>query len=251
MSGENFTPGITNEVLLNEEACRVLQFKTPEAATGHFIWVNDSTQYRIAGVVKDFHYASFKRSIQPLLLINQPNEATTMQLKVSKGAETNILSMLQKTWKQLYPQQPFEGVWFDRELNDQHLHKDDLLFTGLLTLMAISIACLGLLGMVIYTAQNRAKEVAIRKVMGANVAQLIIIVAKEFMTLLLIALCIGLPVGFLAGNQFLQQYAYRIPVGVGILGSSALLLLLLGASTIGWQTFRTAAANPVKSLRTE
>ena len=117
--------------------------------------------------------------------------------------------------------------------------------------MALSIACLGLLGMVIYTAKNRSKEVSIRRVMGANVWQVILVMSKSFIWLLLLAVCIGLPLGFFAGEKFLQQYAFRISIGAGILISSAAGLLLLGGITITWQTLRTALSNPVKSLRIE
>lgn len=121
----------------------------------------------------------------------------------------------------------------------------------MLTAMALLIACLGLLGMVIYTTRNRAKEVSIRRVMGAKVGQVMLTISKEFISLLLIAVCIGLPVGFVTGSKFLQQYAYRIPVSLGMMAACALLLLLIGSITIGWQVYRTALANPVKSLRTE
>ncbi len=107
------------------------------------------------------------------------------------------------------------------------------------------------LGMVIYSTKNRAKEVGIRRVMGANVMQVIVTISREFVALLLLAVCIGLPIGFYIGNKFLQQYTYRIPVGFGIMAGSATALLLLGGVTIGWQTYRTVLANPVKSLRTE
>ena len=166
-------------------------------------------------------------------------------------AEGTIIPTLEKAWKKLYPNQPFKANWFDKQLYDQHLHKDDLVFIGLLTFMALSIACLGLLGMVIYTTKNREKEVGIRRVMGAKVVQVIATISKEFVTLLLISVCIGLPIGFIVGKQFLQQYAYRIPVNFWLLAASAAGLLLLGALTIGWQTYRTALTNPAKSLRTE
>jgi putative ABC transport system permease protein len=254
IAGENLPATSEKEshfVLINEEATRALQFKNPADAPGKVIWINDSTNYIIAGVVKDFHYASFLRRIQPLLLGTRPNEFKILNLKVAKGAEQAIILSLEKAWKKLYPNQPFEADWFDKQLYDQHLHKDDLIFIGLLTVMALSIACLGLLGMVIYTTKNRAKEVSIRRVMGANVSQVIFTISREFVTLLMISICIGLPAGFFAGKQFLQQYAYRIPVNVGILAASAAGLLLLGGITIGWQTYRTALANPAKSLRTE
>ncbi len=107
------------------------------------------------------------------------------------------------------------------------------------------------MGMVIFITQNRSKEVGIRRVMGAKVWQVIFTISKEFIGLLWLSVCIGLPLGFLVGTQFLQQYAYRIPVGFGILAGSAAALLCVGALTIGWQTYKTALANPVKSLRTE
>jgi putative ABC transport system permease protein len=151
----------------------------------------------------------------------------------------------------LYPAQPFEADWFDKALYDQHLHRDDLVFLGLLTGMALSIACLGLLGMVIYTTKNRSKEVSIRRIMGAGLKQVVVEISKEFVSLLLLAVAIGLPLGFLVGQQFLQQYVYRIPLGFGILASSGLLLLFIGAITIGFQTYRTALINPAKNLRAE
>ncbi|MBA2761862.1 MAG: FtsX-like permease family protein [Segetibacter sp.] len=255
IAGENL-PAATSEkgalfVVINEEACRRLKFNDPSDAIGKFIWLNDSTNYIVSGVINNFHYASFLRSIQPLLLANQPHEFRTLNLKVAKGAEQNIIPSLERTWKQLYPNQPFKADWFDKQLYDQHLHKDDLMFIGLLTTMALSIACLGLLGMVIYTTKNRAKEVGIRRVMGAKVMQVIVTISREFIGLLLLSVCIGLPIGFYAGQQFLQQYAYRVPVSFGIMAGSAAALLFLGGLTIGWQTYRTALTNPVKSLRTE
>ncbi len=255
IAGENLPAAASEKgtpfVLINEEATRRLQFKNAYDATGKFIWLNDSTKYIVAGVVKDFHYASFLRPIQPLLLANKPDEFRILNLKVSKGAEQTIIPSLERTWRKLYPSQLFEVNWFDKQLYNQHLHKDDLMFTGLLTAMALSIACLGLLGMVIYTTKNRSKEVSIRRVMGAGVMQVIVEISREFITLLLLSVCIGLPIGFMVGKQFLQQYAYQIPISFWMMAGSAAALLFLGALTIGWQTYRTALTNPVKSLRME
>lgn len=237
--------------LMNEEAARILHYKDPSDAIGKSLWVNDSTNYVIAGVVKDFHYASFLRSIQPMLLVNEPGKLRYLNLKVSDGGTPTIISSLNGAWKKIYPHQPFDAQWYDRQLYDQHLHKDDLVFIGMLTSMALLIACLGLLGMVIYTTRNRAKEVGIRRVMGAKVSQVMLVISKEFITLLLIAVCIGLPAGFVTGSKFLQQYAYRISVGFGLMAGCAISLVLIGGITIGWQVYRVAISNPVKSLRTE
>ena len=255
ISGQNLPASIpqsaTPYVVINEEASRQLQFKNPGESVGKLIRVNDSTKYRVSGVVKDFHFASFKRSIKPLMLINSPNEFKILSLKIEKGAEQTIIPRLNSRWKKLYPNQPFEKIWLDDELYQQHLHKSDLMFIGLLTGMALTIACLGLLGMVICTSKNRLKEAGIRRVLGAGAWQIVFVISKEFIVLMFISICIGLPLGFLTGSQFLQQYAYRIPISLEILAGSALALICLGGLTIGWQTYRTSLANPVESLRTE
>jgi putative ABC transport system permease protein len=240
-----------HSVVINEEASRQLQFKDPYEATGQVFWLNDSTQYQVSGVVKDFHFSSFLSSIRPLILVNQPKEFKILNIKVAGGSEKNIIPKLESEWKKINPHQPFDSSWFDKELYEQHLHGDDLVFIGLLTAMALTVACLGLLGMVIYTAKSRSKEVGIRRVMGAKVWHVIVEISKDFIWLLILSICLGIPLGFFAGEKFLQQYAYRISIGVGILGFSATALLCLGAVTIGWETFRTALTNPVKSLRTE
>jgi putative ABC transport system permease protein len=255
IAGKNLPDNVSEKgqqyVLINQETANILHFKNSSDAIGKLIWINDSTQYVVSGVVKDFHYANFQRAIQPLLLSNQQNDFKILNVKVAKGAEQNIIPSLEKEWKKLYPGQPFEASWFDKQLYDQNLHKDDLVFVGVLTLMALSIACLGLLGMVIYTTKNREKEVGIRRVMGAEVWQVIVTISKEFFILLLISVLIGLPIGIVTGKAFLQQYAYQVTIGFGIVAGGAAFLLFLGVITIGWQTYRTALTNPVKSLRTE
>lgn len=246
-----FDANDTKQVVINEEACRILKFNNPTDAIGNIIWFNDSTKYSIAGVVKDFHFASFQRHIRPLVLVNEPKEFNTLNLKIAANASKNIKTAVKEKWKKLYQYQPFEADWYSKILYDQHIHEDDLVFIGLLTIMAVSIACLGLLGMVIYTTKNRAKEISIRKVMGAGVAQLMIEISKGFVVMLLIAVCIGLPIGYMGGHQFLQQYAYRISLNAQLLLTCVGILFGLGTITIGFQTYKTATANPVKSLRTE
>ncbi|MBD0367847.1 MAG: ABC transporter permease [Flavisolibacter sp.] len=254
MAGTNIPSYTTNQTLyaiINEEAYRQLQYKNAFDAVGKTIWLNDSTQYQITGVVKDFHFANFLSSIKPLVLTYEPNKLNMLNLRITPGAEQAVLSKLEAIWKGLYPHQPFEAKWFDKELYERHLHKDDLAFIGLLTGMALAIACLGLLGMVVYTTKNRTKEVGVRRVLGAKVWQVVVVISKDFMMLLLLAVVIGLPIGYWVGSEFLQQYVYRINISFGIIMGSAAALLCLGAITIGYQTYQAALANPVKNLRTE
>ncbi|MBD0288318.1 MAG: hypothetical protein ICV79_23250 [Flavisolibacter sp.] len=180
-----------------------------------------------------------------------PDELNILNLKITPGAEQTVLPGLEAIWKELYPHQPLEAKWYDKELYERHMHKDDLAFIGLLTGMALVIACLGLLGMVVYTTKSRTKEVGVRRVLGAKVWQIMVVISKDFIKLLLLSIAIGLPIGYRVGSEFLQQYVYRINIGFGIIMGSAAALLCLGAITIGCQTYRAALANPVKNLRTE
>lgn len=238
-------------VMINEEACKVFKFKDPSEAVGKALQASDSNNYVVAGVVKDFHYSSFIQPIRPLLLANKPDEFKILNLKIAAAAAPTIKPSLESHWKKLFPHQPFESQWLKSQLHDQHMHKDDLTFIGLLTIMALLIACLGLLGMVIYTTKNRSKEVSIRRVLGAGIGQVMVEISREFFFLLLIAVCIGLPLGILTGSQFLQQYAYRIQINFSMIAACAAALLLIGGATIGWQVYRTAISNPAKSLRIE
>ncbi|GAA4410527.1 ABC transporter permease [Nibrella viscosa] len=238
-------------VLINEEAVQALRLGSPAEAVGQTIWLNESTERQIAGVVQNFHHSTLLRRIQPVVLYSRPSEFRILSLKVAAGAEETVMATLERTWKRHNPHQSLEAYWYDEKLYEQHLHRDDQTFIGLLTGMALSIACLGLFGMVTYTTETRIKEVGIRKVMGATFGQIVAALSGEFVWLLLIATLVGVPVGFLAGQAFLQQYAYHITVGVSLLLGCSVLLLSIGALTIGWQTYRAASANPVKSLRTE
>jgi putative ABC transport system permease protein len=237
------------QVLINEHAVKAFRLGTPQQALGQALWLNDSTQTRVAGVLKDFRFQPFLFPIGPLLLRYHPEHFNYLNVKVTAGATKNILPELERRWKQVIPYQPFQAEWFDQQLKEQNLQHQDQLFIGALTAMAMVIACLGLLGMVMYGTQARTKEIGIRKVMGANVHQLVRLLSRDFIILLGVAAAIGLPAGYQVGYLFLQQYAYHITIGAGILISCFCAILFLGGLAIGTQTIKAAMADPVKSLR--
>lgn len=255
LAGQNIPASVADSasrlVLVNEEAVRAFRLGEPGAAVGKILWLNDSTDVQIAGVVKDFRYTTLAMKMQPLLLRYQPADFRYLNVKVSatdpEGVKTNIAQI----WKKLNPYEPFAGQWYDDYLHDRHSHTSDISFMGLLLGLALSIACLGLLGMVTYTTKLRTKEVGVRKVMGARVDQIIWLLSWDFLKLLLIAGAIALPVGYLATSFFLMSFAYHISVSVGMLALCFGSLLLLGGLTIGWRTYLAALANPTKSLQSE
>jgi putative ABC transport system permease protein len=254
IAGKNLPPvegNIFKDALINEEACKILNFKTPSEAVGKIIKTNDTAGFHITGVVRNFHYASMQRSIMPLILADNADQFTRLNLKIQGVANQYSLEVIKSTWKKTFPNEAFNAQWFDQLLHDQHLHEGDLSGMGVLTGMSLSIALLGLLGMVVYTTQTRSKEVSIRKIMGASVTGIILQVSKSFTYLLLIAVAIGLPIGILLGNQFLNTYAFHIRIDFFLIIAAIVIFLLPGLCTIGWYTYRIAIANPVDLLRTE
>jgi putative ABC transport system permease protein len=255
LAGQNIPPSVADSasrlVLINEEAVRTFRLGSPGAAVGQTLWLNDSTDVQIAGVVKDFWYTTLAMKRQPLLLRYQPADFRYLNVHISAANPEGVKMAIARIWKKLSPYEPFTGQWYDDYLHDRHSHTDDISFMGLLLGLALSIACLGLLGMVTYTTQLRTKEVGVRKVMGARVDQIIWLLSWDFLKLLLIAGAVALPVGYLATSFFLMSFAYHISVGIDMLALCFGTLLLLGGLTIGWRTYRSALANPTDSLRSE
>jgi len=181
----------------------------------------------------------------------QPNRFRYLNLAVANGAEESVMAEVNQIWKRLSPYEAFTGQWYTDYLDQRHSHNEDINFMLLLVGLALSIACLGLLGMVTYNTSLRIKEVGIRKVMGAQVRQLVWLLSWDFIRLLLISGAIAFPVGTLLGYAFLMSFAYHVSIGIETLGSCLGILLLLGGVTIGWRTYRAAQTNPASSLRAE
>lgn len=238
-------------VLMNETAVKALQLGIAQQAVGQTLWLADSTEVQVAGVLKDFNFMSFKWNILPLVVRYEPKRFRLLQISVAAGAEGPVLPKIETLWKQINPREPLSYGWYQDELYQQHMHWDDQIFFYLLIGMALSIACLGLLGMVTYTTETRTKEVGIRKVMGATVWQIIFLLSRSFLGLLLLAGLIALPLGYMAGRLFLQEFAYHISLGAETLGLCFGAMLLIGGLTIGVRTYRAALANPAESLKRE
>ncbi|WP_019987664.1 ABC transporter permease [Rudanella lutea] len=240
----------SHRVVINEEAVRKLRLGSPAEAVGQTFWF-DGAELQVAGVVKDFRFTSFAWAIMPLVLRHQPGGLRYLNVAVADGATDNVRAEVAQIWKALKPYDPFAGIWYDDHLRERHTHADDTDFMGLLVGLAFSIACLGLLGMVTYSTQTRTKEVGIRKVMGAEVGQIVWLLSRGFVWLLLLAAAIALPLGFLAGHAILFHFAYHVSIGLETLGACFGVLLLLGSLTISFQTYRAALADPVKSIQTD
>jgi putative ABC transport system permease protein len=205
----------------------------------------------VAGVVKDFHFESLHTPIKPFILFPESWKRQLL-VKVSGAHLQQTISHIESSWKTLVPYRPFEFHFLDEDYNKLYSSEIRLgtimdLFAGI----AIVLACLGLFGLSAYTVQQRFKEIGIRKVLGASVQNVLLLVSKEFLLLVMIAFIISIPVTFWAMHKWLQDFAYRINISIWVFAAAGLAALLVALLTVSFQAIKAAIANPVKSLRTE
>ena len=241
-------------VMINETAVKDLGI--PEPAVGkQLLWGDDNdTMYyvTIVGVLKDFHFTSFKNQIKPFAFISDPRRQWYLTIKLSTDNLKATLAQLDNTWKKFSSDRPFEYTFLDETY--AKLYQSEVRFQKVfisLVVLGIIIACLGLFGLSTFAAQQRVKEIGIRKVLGASAASVVTLLSKDFLRLVVIALVIAIPVAWYVMNKWLQDFAYRINIQWWVFIAAAATALLIALITISFQSIRAAIANPVKSLRTE
>ncbi|MBP6828289.1 MAG: FtsX-like permease family protein, partial [Saprospiraceae bacterium] len=256
VAGENFpadaNPDREQYILLNEKAVAAFQLGTPAEAVGKTLWLNDSTPLAVRGVLRDFNFRPLKTEIEPFALRFLPKSTGFLHVRLAPGDPGPALASLESIWKKTDLLHPFEATFMEEKM--RNAYRDIEIMGGLIgffALLGLSLACLGLLGMVTYTMSAKVKEIGVRKVVGASLAQVVLLLSRNYLVMLGLAVALAMPVGYYLSNVFLGFFAYRISVGFFILGGSAVMLLVFGLLTVGVQTVRAALANPVKSLRSE
>ncbi len=238
-------------VVVNETLVKDWHYASVNAAIGQRILMEGNT-VEIIGVVKDFQFRDVTQNVAPLTLRNRPKTFGVAAVKISGANTAATVAFLEKTWKQVNPNTKFEYEFLDEQMMFTHSMLSDIAkIVGALSLLAVLISCLGLLGMATYTAETRAKEISIRKIVGSSVAQIVVLLTKGFVKLLLIATVIALPAAYLLNNLWLQFFAHRVSVTVLVLLLSVLIMFALSLLTVFSQSWRAAFANPVKNLRRE
>ena len=207
--------------------------------------------YTVVGVVQDFHYSTMRQKIMPMV-INLADNISALSLRVQPGQEAATIAALEEQWSRFVSDLPFEYSFLNERFNDIYKSEQKLgmIFTIFCSL-AIFIACLGLFGLAAYTAEQRTKEIGIRKVLGASVGSLVLMFSKDFTKLVLVALLIAMPISYFMMSRWLDDFAYRITLGVSTFLIAGGIALLIAWLTIGFQSVRAAVANPVNSLRSE
>jgi putative ABC transport system permease protein len=238
-----------NNVILNETAIKELNIPGPYIGQ-RFTWKGNKGQ--VIGIVKDFKFKSLHDKTGPLVVFQNPGWANLFMIRVAPGNAQQAVNALQKIWKQILPGKPLEYNFLDDSFNQLYkADKQTSLLILIFAVIAIAISCLGLFGLAAFAAEQRTKEIGIRKVLGATVANITTLISKDFVKLVCIAIVIATPLSLLAMNKWIQSFAYRINIGWWIFVVAGLIALLIALITVSFQSIKAAIANPVKSLRTE
>jgi putative ABC transport system permease protein len=256
--GRNFSDQIstdlTNAVLVNETLVKELGWTN--ALGKKMIRLNDKDGQpkTVVGVVKDFHTYSFQHKVEPLVLILPPNakEQDNLYVRLAKGKTNEAMAYLEQTYKGFDPGNNAEYHFLDQNFAHQYESEQKQGNLSLLfTLLAIVLSLVGLFGLVSFTVQQLRKEIGIRKVLGASLLNIVQLLSGSYLKLVVIAACIALPVSWFAMDRWLSDFAYRIPLQVGVFIAAGCLSAFLAMLTLGIQGLKAGLVNPIKSLRTE
>jgi ABC-type antimicrobial peptide transport system permease subunit len=235
----------SSSVIFNQTAIAAMGIKNPVGKTVS-LW---GKKKQIVGIVRDYHFQSMYKKISPAFLALAQNNDFTL-VKIKSGMEKQTISGIENLFKQYNPGLSFDYAFLDDDYaalyaSEQRVAVLSRYFAGI----AIIISCLGLFGLAAFTAQKRQKEISIRKIVGAKVSNIALMLSKDFFKLVLISILIGFPVSWWVMNEWLLSFAYRIHIGAVIFIIAAVSILLITLLTISFQSIKAAIANPVKSLR--
>ena len=245
------SPDSAGAMLINEAAVKSLGYKSAAEAIGKPFGQGSGTG-QITGVIRDFHFHSFREKVQPLTIRMLSGSYTFLTLDINMQPTESMINDIKDKWHQLAPGLPLTWFFSDEIYNAQYTTEQHFgrLFICFATL-AIGLSCLGLFGLTVFSTLRRTKEVGIRKVLGASAAGIVGLLAREFVALVGIAFAIGAPLAAYGMHRWLAGFAYRIDLSLWIFALAGLLTMSIAMLTIGFQTIRAALADPIKNLRTE
>ncbi|GAB3996443.1 ABC transporter permease [Spirosoma daeguense] len=252
LAGRNLNPSDTiREYLLNETAVKALGLASAQDVIGKSASINNHTG-TIVGVVKDFHFKSLRTAIEPLCLTTWSEVYGSCGVKVNPASLGPALAGIEKAWKTAYPSSIFTYSFLDEDI--ERFYKLDSMLLRLIQAfagIAIFVGCLGLYGLVSFMAAQKTKEIGVRKVLGASTSSILWLFGKEFIQLLLIAFVLAAPLAWWVMKEWLNNFVYRIELGVGIFILAILITFIIALLTVGFRSVKAALVNPIKTLRSE
>jgi putative ABC transport system permease protein len=255
LAGNDFSPGAgsdtVRQIILNEQAVKRFGWQKPEAAIGKPFEMG-SQKGVVRGVVNDFHFNSLQAAIQPLAIYAVGERFSRITLKADAAKIDQSVAWIEKTWKKHFPTALFDYGFVDQQIGEQYVAEKKFSKIFLyFSVLSIIIACLGLYGLTAYSASQKIKEIGVRKVLGATINNLAIMLSRDYLKLILLAFIIAVPVGWYILNNWLTDFAYRTNISWWMFGGAGLLVLAVAMVTVSFQVIKAAIANPVKSLRAE
>jgi len=258
IAGNNFPENASrnNEqfIILNKKAIQDLKFSNPHEAIGESLLLddNDSTLFQIIGVVENYSHRIQILEMSAMALRYKPNAFRYANIKLKSDHMEATLMDLENIWRKYDQVHTFDSKFFDDQLEEAYgFVKDIRGIIGLIAILAVIVASLGLFGMAIYNAESRVKEVGIRKILGASIIEIIVILSKGFLYLIVMAVIIAIPLAYFVNNLWLEQIANRVSIGPGLISYAIVILLGIAVSTIISQSIRAAFVNPAVSLKDE
>lgn len=252
LSGRDFSKDFaadTANYIINEAAARMMKMSDPVGKQVKF-WMGKGT---IVGLMKDFHLNSFHEAIRPLILVHYKGLNTEyMMVRTRPGQTQQALTQVEKIAKEFNPNYPFTYHFLDEDY--ERMYRSEMIVNTLIQyfgVLAIIISCLGLLGLAAFTAEQRTKEIGIRKVLGANVASVVSLLSKDFVKLVVISIVLATPLSWYIMNKWLNDFIYHIDITWEIFAIAGILALAIALFTVSFQSIKAALLNPVKSLQTE
>ena len=236
--------------IVNETLVRVLGYTSPEEVIGIVLPTGiNKIDGTIIGVVKDYHIASLHEHIEPLVLMHWPDFFSEISVQIQPHDIPETLQFLETTWKRFSPDYPFQYTFLDEHITQLYAPEEQTSeIIGTFSLIAIFVACLGLFGLATFTAQQRTKEIGVRKVLGASVSGIMLLLSKDFLRLVLISFIVAVPVAYVVMNRWLEDFAYRIDISWRVFLPAGLSALLIALLTVSYQSVKAALSNPVQSL---
>lgn len=257
VAGRGFQKDMSTDVqgafMINEAAVRAFGWSDPDQALGKRLVTGFGGRVSpIIGVVKDYHYRGLQVQVEPLVMENNPDVFRNITLTLNTQNLSESLAFVESTWQELFPENPFENFFLDTDFEKQYRSDERIgRIFGVFTSLGLFIACLGLLGLAAFAAEQRTKEIGIRKVMGSSVAGIFLLFAKDFIKWVVAANFIAWPVAYLAADKWLGSFAYKTSLHVWVFILAAVAVLAISLFAVSFQSIKAALADPVRSLRYE
>lgn len=253
VTGRDFHLHDSNAVIINETLASRLGFNN-STALGKRLFAGDTRVFTVAGVMRDINYRSLRDEVAPFMLSYNPgrDDIRYLIVRFSGGEHASLISQLKSIWQKDLPGTPFDVIFMDEQVGRQYSAETTMAsIINIFTMMAIAISCLGLFGLAAFSAEQRSKEIGIRKVLGASAAGIVELMSRDFVKLVFIAFALATPIAWWAMTQWLQSFVYRVSLQWWMFGLSGIAAVIIAIVTVSSQAIRAALANPVKSLKAE